>query len=42
MMSQNWMGTDFTNDDLVKESSIVNDYDHSIVGVITEAVTLYK
>lgn len=32
MMSQSWMGTDFTNDDLVKESSIVNDYDHSIVG----------
>ena len=32
MMSQNWMGTDFTNDDLVKESSVVNDYDHSIVG----------
>lgn len=33
MMSQSWMGTDFTNDDLVKESSIVNDYVHSIVGV---------
>ncbi|OQP66562.1 hypothetical protein A3860_13865 [Niastella vici] len=32
MMSQSWMGTDFTNDDLVKESSVVNDYDHSIVG----------
>ena len=32
MMSQSWMGTDFTNDDLVKESSIVNDYDHSITG----------
>lgn len=32
MMSQNWMGTDFTNDDLVKESSVVTDYDHSILG----------
>ena len=32
MMNQSWMGTDFTNDDLVKESSIVNDYDHTIVG----------
>lgn len=32
MMSQSWMGTDFTNDDLVKESSVVNDYDHSIAG----------
>lgn len=32
MMSQSWMGTDFTNDDLVKESSVVNDYDHSFQG----------
>lgn len=32
MMSQSWMGTDFTNDDLVKESSIINDYNHSIIG----------
>lgn len=32
MMSQSWMGTDFTNDDLVKESSLLNDYDHSISG----------
>jgi hypothetical protein len=32
MMSQSWMGTDFTNDDLVKESSVVNDYQHNIVG----------
>ena len=26
MMMQNWMGTDFTNDDLVQRSSIINDY----------------
>lgn len=32
MMSQSWMGTDFTNDDLVKESSVVNDYVHSFAG----------
>jgi outer membrane lipoprotein-sorting protein len=32
MMNQSWMGTDFTNDDLVKESSIVDDYNHSIIG----------
>src|SRR5512147_2378186 len=32
MMSQSWMGTDFTNDDLVKESSIVEDYSHTISG----------
>lgn len=29
MMLQSWMGSDFTNDDLVKESSSVNDYYHS-------------
>jgi len=28
MMSQSWMGTDFTNDDLVKEASSVLDYSH--------------
>lgn len=32
MMSQSWMGTDFTNDDLVKESSIIHDYDHRLSG----------
>jgi outer membrane lipoprotein-sorting protein len=32
MMSQSWMGTDFTNDDLVKESSVVEDYDHTLTG----------
>lgn len=32
MMTQSWMGSDFTNDDLVKESSIVNDYNHFIRG----------
>lgn len=32
MMSQSWMGTDFTNDDLVREFSIVEDYDHTLEG----------
>ena len=32
MMTQNWMGTDFTNDDLIKQSSIVVDYTHRIIG----------
>ena len=30
MMMQSWMGSDFTNDDLVKESSIVTDYTHEL------------
>ena len=32
MMAQSWMGTDFTNDDLVKASSRIDDYTHKIVG----------
>lgn len=35
MMSQSWMGTDFTNDDLVKESSMVDDYEHVLKGDTT-------
>ena len=31
MMLQSWMGSDFTNDDLVKESSIVHDYTHTLL-----------
>jgi outer membrane lipoprotein-sorting protein len=31
MMSQSWMGSDFTNDDLVRESSTVDDYEHRIL-----------
>jgi len=34
MMLLSWMGSDFTNDDLVKESSIVNDYEHTNRGVV--------
>lgn len=32
MMLQPWMGSDFTNDDLVHESSVVHDYTHTILG----------
>jgi outer membrane lipoprotein-sorting protein len=32
MMSQGWMGSDFTNDDLLKAASIVEDYDHILLG----------
>jgi len=31
MMSQGWMGSDYTNDDILKESSLVNDYTHEII-----------
>jgi len=33
MMSQGWMGSDYTNDDILKESSVVNDYKHEISGM---------
>ena len=32
MMSQSWMGTDLTNDDLINSSSIVEDYTHKLIG----------
>lgn len=35
MMAQSWMGSDFTNDDLVKESSIVHDFEHKMMGTET-------
>ena len=31
MMLQSWMGSDFTNDDLVRASSIVTDYTHTLL-----------
>lgn len=43
MMSQSWMGTDFTNDDLVKEASIVEDYQHLVTGdTVISGRTCYK
>jgi outer membrane lipoprotein-sorting protein len=32
MMGQSWMGSDFTNDDLLKESSLSSDYTHKLLG----------
>lgn len=43
MMSQGWMGSDYTNDDILKESSVVNDYNHTIEAEeILEGRTCYK
>ena len=33
MMLQSWMGSDFSNDDLVRESSEIEDYDHQLLGL---------
>jgi outer membrane lipoprotein-sorting protein len=40
MMSQSWMGSDFTNDDLVGAASLVDDYAHESIG--TETVDGYE
>ncbi len=32
MLGQSWMGSDFTNDDLINQSSIVVDYTHELIG----------
>ncbi|MCR9252783.1 MAG: outer membrane lipoprotein-sorting protein [bacterium] len=37
MMMQSWMGSDFTNDDLVNQSSMVVDYTHELLGDTTIA-----
>ncbi len=43
MMSQSWMGSDFSNNDLSKADTILNDYTHEIVETQTlDGVTVYK
>ncbi len=32
MLSDGWMGSDYTNDDILKESSIVTDFTHTLLG----------
>ncbi|MFW6328204.1 MAG: outer membrane lipoprotein-sorting protein [Bacteroidota bacterium] len=43
MMSQGWMGSDFSNDDILKESSLSKDYDHKILTEETiDGTEVYK
>jgi len=43
MMSQGWMGSDYTNDDILRESSVVTDYTHEIMGEENiSGLTCYK
>jgi len=43
MMLQPWMGSDFTNDDLVKESSVLDDYTQKVLaGVTLDGQTAYQ
>jgi outer membrane lipoprotein-sorting protein len=32
LMSQSWMGSDFSNNDLAKSDSLINEYTHTIIG----------
>ena len=42
MMSQSWMGSDFSNNDLAKSDSIIHDYDHTIENTRThQGKTVY-
>ena len=42
MMSQAWMGSDFSNNDLAKSDSIIEDYAHTLEGTeIHEGKTVY-
>jgi outer membrane lipoprotein-sorting protein len=38
MMSQAWMGSDFSNNDLSKSDSLINDYSHTIIGTEVQAL----
>ena len=40
MMLQNWMGSDITNDDVVKQSSIIDDYTPKILKKDASSVTI--
>jgi hypothetical protein len=33
MMSQAWMGSDFSNNDIAKSDTVINDYDHTLENV---------
>ncbi|MCP5045855.1 MAG: outer membrane lipoprotein-sorting protein, partial [bacterium] len=42
MMSQSWMGSDFSNNDLAKSDSVLTDYTHTITGTETHgSLTVY-
>lgn len=41
MMMSSWMGSDFTNDDLVKEFSLISDYSYKLIQVEDERPDLF-
>ena len=42
MMSQSWMGSDFSNNDIARSDSVIEDYDHTLESVQTsEGIKVY-
>ncbi|MFC1516493.1 outer membrane lipoprotein-sorting protein [Thermodesulfobacteriota bacterium] len=42
MMSQSWMGSDFSNNDLAKSDTLINEYSHTVTGTETrDGKTVY-
>jgi len=42
MMAQSWMGSDFSNNDLAKADTIINDYTHQLIGEeVVDGVVVY-
>ncbi len=35
MMARAWMGSDFSNNDLAKSDSVIDDYEHTLIGIET-------
>ena len=43
MMSQSWMGSDFSNNDLAKSDSLIRDYTHTLKGTeVIDGHTVYR
>lgn len=43
MMAQGWMGSDYSNDDLMNEGALVNSYNHKILGTeVLDGLECYK
>lgn len=42
LMQDSWMGSDFTNDDLVRSTSIVDDFEHSLEGTASDSDAVWK
>ncbi len=43
MMGQSWMGSDFSNKDIAKADDIIDQYEHTLLGVeVVDGITVYE